>query len=342
MSKSFNHSLANELVQTALAAAKAKQLNLASLYQLPCPDQSITLGELLDSGQRMSLANFDYFLRVFWDFCQDEAGAFLERPLKPGAFAMMCHACINSPNLGRSLQRGGRFMQLMSDEFSLQLETQGDEVSLILDYKNTANLDASFFILSTFIVWLRWSCWQIKQPILLERVHFNFAKPDYASEFNLMFPCRHYFDQNENKLVFAKQYLDKAVLQDSQSLIEFLAKAPAYLLTQYKDQHTTTSRLKNYLLESPNPEAINLDNAADYFNTSSHTLRRKLKQEGFSFQEIKDTIRRDQAIYQLTRKTTSISEIADNLGFSEPAGFNRAFKKWTGLSPGAYRKQYRS
>ena len=52
---------------------------------------------------------------------------------------------------------------------------------------------------------------------------------------------------------------------------------------------------------------------------------------------LKESVRRDMAIYQLQCNTTSVSTIAYMLGFSEPSAFHRAFKQWTGQTPGDYR-----
>jgi AraC-like DNA-binding protein len=67
-------------------------------------------------------------------------------------------------------------------------------------------------------------------------------------------------------------------------------------------------------------------------------LRRRLKQENTSFQEIKDLLRRDLAIYFLGRPELPVNEIAHRVGFTEASTFHRAFKKWTGVTPGAYRE----
>jgi AraC-like DNA-binding protein len=71
-------------------------------------------------------------------------------------------------------------------------------------------------------------------------------------------------------------------------------------------------------------------------NYTSATLRRRLRSEGTSYQEIKDAVRRDTAIQYLSMKSMSIEEVAEKSGFSEPTSFFRAFKRWTGTSPRAY------
>ena len=78
---------------------------------------------------------------------------------------------------------------------------------------------------------------------------------------------------------------------------------------------------------------------AEQLHVSPQTLRRHLREEDTSFQEIKDHLRRDLAIYHLGRDELTINALAEQLGFSEPSAFHRAFKKWTGLTPGAYRAQ---
>ena len=85
-------------------------------------------------------------------------------------------------------------------------------------------------------------------------------------------------------------------------------------------------------------ENMSFELVSSELNMTTHTLRRRLKDEGNSFQEIKDSIRRDRAMVLLDKPTLVLHDIAAQLGFSEPAAFNRAFKKWTGLTPGQYRE----
>jgi len=77
--------------------------------------------------------------------------------------------------------------------------------------------------------------------------------------------------------------------------------------------------------------------AAKKLNMSRHTLYRKLKKEGVSFQSLVEQVRREEAEVHLKDNKISISELAYLLGFSELSAFSRAFKRWTGESPAQYR-----
>ena len=177
---------------------------------------------------------------------------------------------------------------------------------------------------------------------MLERIQFEFPKPNYHDEFSLMFPCRHRFSQTSNRVVFHKRLLSLPIKQDSDSLNAFLQNAPESLLTQFRSDNSLTAHIKRLLLHRKGMltviDNMNFEEAASELNMTTHTLRRRLKDEGHSFQEIKDSVRRDRAMELLDKPAIALQDIAITLGFSEPAAFNRAFKKWTGLTPGGFRE----
>lgn len=81
-----------------------------------------------------------------------------------------------------------------------------------------------------------------------------------------------------------------------------------------------------------------MEDAAAQLGTREYTLRRQLKAEGHSFQQLRKDTRRDMAIYHLERKQDSVEEVAFKLAFSDSSAFIRAFKAWMGITPLAYRK----
>ena len=74
---------------------------------------------------------------------------------------------------------------------------------------------------------------------------------------------------------------------------------------------------------------------------SVRTLSRALAAAGTSYRQVLDGLRRELALRHLARNTISISEIAFLLGFVELSSFDRAFKRWTGVTPADFRKQSR-
>jgi AraC-like DNA-binding protein len=149
-------------------------------------------------------------------------------------------------------------------------------------------------------------------------------------------PCPLQFASASSSLLFQRRYLDMPLLQDERTLKHFLERSPADLLARPDEGDSLSSRLRR-LLSRDTEHWPDLESVAQQLHVSPQTLRRHLREEGASFQGLKDQLRRDIAIYHLGRADLSLQQIAEQLGFSEPSAFHRAFKKWTGLTPGAYR-----
>ena len=76
-----------------------------------------------------------------------------------------------------------------------------------------------------------------------------------------------------------------------------------------------------------------IDRVARALGVSRQTLYRRLKAEGFTFEQVLDSLRHRLALRYVRGEGMSAKEAAYRLGFSDPAAFSRAFKRWTGRSP---------
>ena len=76
-----------------------------------------------------------------------------------------------------------------------------------------------------------------------------------------------------------------------------------------------------------------MDMIAGKMGVSRQTLFRRLKAEGVTFEKVLDELRHKLALHYLSGKKVSVNETAYLVGFSDPAAFSRAFKRWTGMSP---------
>ena len=106
--------------------------------------------------------------------------------------------------------------------------------------------------------------------------------------------------------------------------------------------HTSLSggfskRIFNFLIANSYLYSLSIESVAGNFNISVRTLQRKLKEEGVSYLQIIEEVRKSLAIHYIKKSSSSVKEISAVLGYSEPSGFVRAFKKWTGKTPSEYR-----
>lgn len=294
--------------------------------------------ELLDEPRaRIAPEQFTRLIQSLWLALDDEYLGFGKAASKPGSFAMMCHVSIHCRNLEKALQRGLLFYSLFPEAPRLTLSREDEWVRLSLDDSQLWDPD-HFLSESLLVIWHRLGSWLIGQRICLEQATFSYAKPAHGAEYDLLFPCPLVFSADRSSLLFHSRYLPMPLLQDERTLKHFLERSPADLLSRPDDGDSLSSRLRR-LLSRDSTRWPDLDAVAAHLHISPQTLRRHLREEGTSFQALKDQLRRDIAIYHLGRADLSLQQIAEQLGFSEPSAFHRAFKKWTGLTPGAYRAQ---
>jgi AraC-like DNA-binding protein len=291
---------------------------------------------LLDEPRaRLAPEQFAKLMQILWEQLDDEYMGFGRQRSKPGTFAMMCYAIIHCRSLEKALLRGGLFYSLFADAPGISLSREGDWARLTVDDSTLWDPD-HFLVESLLVIWHRLGSWLIGQRIRLEEATFAYSEPAHSSEYQRLFPCTRRFAAGSTSLLFQARYLDMPLLQDERTLKQFLQHSPADLLARPDGGDSLVSQIRRQLGRDCS-HWPDLDAVAHKLNMSSQTLRRHLSEEGSSFQELKDHLRRDLAIYHLARCDLSIRDIAEQLGFSEPSAFHRAFKKWTGLTPGAYR-----
>jgi AraC-like DNA-binding protein len=85
---------------------------------------------------------------------------------------------------------------------------------------------------------------------------------------------------------------------------------------------------------------VGIDRIARDLGYSRQTLYRRLKSEGITYEQLLDRLRRRVALRLVREQGLSVKEAAYRLGFSDPAAFSRAFKRWTGSSPGEMRTRH--
>ncbi len=102
---------------------------------------------------------------------------------------------------------------------------------------------------------------------------------------------------------------------------------------------STASRTRRLLMERMGQGEVSIVSVSREVGLSARTLSRRLTEEGAYFRAIRDEVRGELGAALLIEPTISVADIAFFLGYSEPAPFHRAFKRWTGLTPQGYRRR---
>jgi AraC-like DNA-binding protein len=324
-------------VKALLSCSQRKGHSIESLMF----DTGITSALLEQPDARVYGEQMSQLVKLTWDLLQDEFMGCTQHPCKQGVFALMARHALHYESLQAVLEQGIHFYNLFTDDIQMSLVCCGDLVELKADFKNP-HLDPEHFYQEFWLViWHRFASWIIGKKIPLIEVCFPYAKPVNFKELKDLFPCNHLFNRSELTFSFSADYLACSPVRTQHDLSRFLKYSPADLITIPGEEQSYKACIRSILLYQKSEVLLcpSFEQLAIDFNVSSQTLRRKLKNEGTSYPQIKEDIRRDLAIEKLCSQKLSVSEIARLLGFSEPRSFSRAFKQWTGLMPKIYLKE---
>ena len=247
---------------------------------------------------------------------------------------------LHARNLDRALRRLLRGFEVLLDDVHGELRVEGEDAVIRVENRIAA-APARRFADETFLIMVHGvMCWLAGRRIPLTLAEFAHPRPPHAQEYAVMYSQRLRFDAGRTAIHFAAAQLAAPVIQDEAALGKFLRTAPRSVFLKYKDEDSWTARLRRRLRGSiGSGEWPRLEDVAREFRVAPTTLRRRLEAEGTSYQGVKDELRRDSAVHQLCGTRLSIADIASALGFQETSAFHRAFKRWSGVQPGEYRRR---
>lgn len=266
----------------------------------------------------------------------DECFGLGARPMQRGSFTLLCHCVLHAPTLERALRRALRFLNLVLGEPTGRLVVHDGIAEVQLSDEGEPR--SAFAYRSYWIVLHGLICWLVGRRIPIRLVDFRCAEPERSADHRLFFGAPIRFSQSVSRLGFDAAMLDLPISRNEQQLRQFLRGAPANILLRYRYDAGTAAAVRRRLTQREPADWTSFATLANDMRMSSSTLRHRLHDEGQSYAGIKDEIRRDLACGMLTNTAETVSEIATRLGYSEPSAFYRAFRKWMGQSPEAFRK----
>jgi AraC-like DNA-binding protein len=167
--------------------------------------------------------------------------------------------------------------------------------------------------------------------------HFAHPAPSHVAAYERIFGCPLVFGAARNALLLDAAFPSLRLPTTNRFALGALSQRAAALLQDLEAQQTVRARVERRLAPILHTGDASMDAVAAAMGVSRRTLQRRLAAEGVTFETVFDDLRRRLALSYLADRKVSANETAYLVGFSEPAAFSRAFRRWTGTTPSAFR-----
>jgi len=254
------------------------------------------------------------------------------RPERWGTLGLLLRHCAN---LGEALAAQARFAHLVSSVGRAILVRHPDHVAL--DWQTGAPTMPALTE-EAFAAWVRFARWasgRRDSPIAVMFRHRAQGDPAVYHDF---FDCPVHFRSPINSLHFDPALLDVPLRTPDRQLTEVLSQRVA-ARQQVRDAHDISQRLHTWLVAHLGQTTPDLATAAAALGMSERMLQHRLQACGTCFRDGVDAARRELAQRHLRDASLSMGDISLKLGFSEQSAFQRAFRRWHGTTPLAWRRR---
>ena len=168
---------------------------------------------------------------------------------------------------------------------------------------------------------------------IAKAVHVTHSAPSYRAEYERVYGVPVTFNANWNAVLLDENWMNYKISVQPRYVFGILSEHADELLKLLENSKSTRGRIESLLMPILHKGDVSMDAMAERLGLSRQTLFRQLKEEGTTFGKVIDELRQKLALQYLGGKKASVNETAYLLGFSEPAAFSRAFKRWTGVNP---------
>lgn len=317
------HMVAEALQQCGLAGAEQQRLLAGA-----------AIGDT--SQARVSAQAYARLWRALALATDDEFFGMDTRPLRSGSLAYLCRVAVTQATLAEALQVILGFLSLMLGEVPARLDVRQSLAQIVLG-RDGGGAGRPFTYFTYWLIVQGLACWLVDRRLPVLAVELRCAAPEYVDDYRVLFSDNLRFERPQSRLILAADCLQWPVRRSLAEVPRFLARAPGNILVRYRDPDSLAQRIRQQLRLLDPAQWPEIDGLARQLHMSASTLRRRLGEEGQAWQGLKDSVRKELATGWLADASLPVAEIAARLGFADSRAFYKAFRKWTGASPGHYR-----
>lgn len=302
----------------------------------------LALVDLEDQDNRIPMPNYIALMRAAKELTGDPALA-----LHYGEEVDLSELSITGLIMNASETMGDAFLQ-MNRFGRLAIEVEGvspgeSRFRMLGDHRGVWLVDTranpNEFPELTEVTFARMACHPrrfLPRSHFLE-VHVTHPEPSYSSEYERIFQCPVVFNAEWNAWRGDPELANYRVQLQPRYVFGVLSERAEQLLKELESSRSARGKVESLLMPILHTGDIGMDAIAVKMGVSRQTLFRRLKAEEVTFEKVLDDLRHRLALSYLAGRKASVNETAYLVGFSDPAAFSRAFKRWTGKSPSEMR-----
>ena len=255
-----------------------------------------------------------------------------------GAYRVIDYLVGASATVGEGMLRFAQYFKLIADAIRLTVEAEGDERRLELA-RVDGGLVPGLYVDYVFAALVGRIRMKPHPDLAVLRVELRHAAPAEPAPYTERFRAPVHFGATADRLCFSASEWDAPMEGADAALARVLEEHARMLAVRIPDAGDGFVATVQEALVAGLPEEAQAANVARALHVSVRTLQRKLVAAGTTFRDVSDVARRGLAESYLADPHVSITEVAFLLGFSDQTSFHRAFRRWTGASPGAWRRR---
>lgn len=263
-------------------------------------------------------------------------GFYLGYRMRISSHGFLGFAAMSASTVRESIELATRFAPTRTSALGLALETEGDRAALVIEERADFGPARDVIVFSLLV-----GIWQIGNALtgraLEGHAELAFPQPDYFERFASLLGGVVRFGQPKNRLVFDAAVLELPMTMADPVALRLAREQCERELDALDYEGDLVTRVRGLLAQDPE-QTRSVDQVARTLHMSPRTLKRKLAAAGTTYSDLVAGERRDAATRLLRDPDLSIDEVAARLGYSDAANFTRAFRRWTGMTPRAFRR----
>ena len=303
-------------------------------------DLQLENAPLHDLTHRVDLSVYDQVQEHALKVLNDPAlGLHMGEQSAPGTLGLLGHLLMSASTLGEAFIQWLHYHRLVNDAEPSSLQVDNEQACFIYHFpRSTPNCNrirAEFGLVQL----QKLADMMLGAEFPVHEVQFEHPEPAYSAEYRRIFKSRISFGCSRTAILFPAVLLRRPLPSANPAVFQLLKDEADRLLANLGESASLADQVEQYLYVALQQGKPGIVQVAEHFGMNERTLRRRLEGHDTSYSELLVQVQMKEAKRLLANPAIPIDTISERLSFSEVSAFHRAFKRWTGLTPGEYREQ---